>query len=88
MNLQERLALRRTRLANQRTLLAFVRTFLGFVGLGVALIAIFETPFFAFLGFLAMAAGLFVLGAGVASFARNRSALHAEVEAGWREEGP
>ena len=61
MNLQQKLAVNRTRLANERTLLAYVRTFLGFIALGVAIIEFFEWEFGLPLGIAAMFLGLIVM---------------------------
>ncbi len=77
MTMQQDLALQRTCLANERTLLAYVRTFMGFLGLGVALIAVFDTKLSTTLGAASIAAGAFVMTVGLVSFARNRSSLKA-----------
>jgi putative membrane protein len=75
MSVQKNLALQRTRLANERTLLAYVRTFMGFLGLGIALIAVFDSTISSILGGASIAAGAFVMVVGVISHIRNRSAL-------------
>jgi putative membrane protein len=75
MSVQQDLALQRTRLANERTLLAYVRTFMGFLGLGIALIAVFDSTFSSALGVASIAAGVFVMVIGVISHTRNRSAF-------------
>jgi putative membrane protein len=75
MTVQQDLALQRTRLANERTLLAYVRTFMGFLGLGIALIAVFDSTISSTLGGASIAAGAFVMVIGVNSHTRNRSAL-------------
>lgn len=72
---QQDLALQRTRLANERTLLAYVRTFMGFLGLGIALIAVFDSTISSILGGASIASGTFVMVIGVLSHTRNRSAL-------------
>lgn len=75
MTVQQDLALQRTCLANERTLLAYVRTFMGFLGLGVALIAVFDSTLSSTLGGASIAAGLFVMVIGMISYTRNRSVL-------------
>ena len=75
MTVQQDLALQRTGLANERTLLAYVRTFMGFVGLGVALIAVFDTQGSLILGALSIATGSALMLIGLTSYTRNRSAL-------------
>ena len=75
MTVQQDLALQRTRLANERTLLAYVRTFMGFLGLGIALVAVFDSTISSALGGASIAAGAFVMVIGVSSYTRNRSAL-------------
>ena len=75
MTMQQDLALQRTRLANERTLLAYVRTFMGFLGLGVALIAVFDSTLSTTLGTASIAAGAVVMAIGLISYTRN----HAEI---------
>jgi putative membrane protein len=75
MTVQQDLAVRRTWLANERTLLAYVRTFLGFVGLGVALIAVFDSSPGSTVGGVSIVTGGVVMIAGLASYLRTRSAL-------------
>ncbi len=75
MTMQQDLAVQRTRLANERTLLAYVRTFMGFLGLGVALIAVFDSTFSSTLGTASIAAGAVVMVIGLASYAKNRATL-------------
>ena len=75
MTVQQNLALQRTRLANERTLLAYVRTFMGFLGLGIALIAVFDSTISSILGGASIFAGAIVMVVGVVSHTRNRSAF-------------
>ena len=80
MTMQQDLALQRTRLANERTLLAYVRTFMGFLGLGVALIAVFDSTLSTTLGTASIAAGAVVMVIGLASYTRNHATLRREAD--------
>lgn len=80
MTIQQDLALQRTRLANERTLLAYVRTFMGFLGLGVALIAVFDSTLSTTLGTASIGAGAVVMAVGLASYSRNHATLRNEAD--------
>jgi putative membrane protein len=78
MTVQQDLALQRTCLANERTLLAYVRTFMGFLGLGVAVIALFDSILTTMLGAASIATGACIMIVGLVSYARNRYSLRQE----------
>jgi putative membrane protein len=62
--LRDDLAIDRTHLANERTILAYFRTSLTCFILGITLIKLFVSKSFNTLGFIFLAAGLFVLVLG------------------------
>jgi putative membrane protein len=80
MTMQQDLALQRTRLANERTLLAYVRTFMGFLGLGVAVIAVFDSTLSSTIGAASIIAGAIVMIIGLTSYFRNYSTLRKEAD--------
>lgn len=73
-NVQEELALERTRLANERTLLAYVRTALSLIAGGVVVLEyLAEAPEHVIAGWLLLASGAVVLAIGFVRFTTVRS---------------
>ena len=70
------LACLRTRMAVGRTNLAFARTGIAIAGLGIALVRLerFRTPLWTVFDALLVAAGLFMIGTGVAGYLPGRAA--------------
>ena len=74
MNIQEELALERTRLANERTFLAYVRTALSLIAGGVVVLQyLAEGPEHVFVGWLLVASGAVALAIGLVRFILVRS---------------
>ncbi len=70
MNINERLALERTRLANWRTLLAYIRTGVSFIALGAAFSHLLDSIEWNILGALSIVAGIAFLVIGTVSYKR------------------
>jgi len=78
MNIQEELALERTRLANERTFLAYVRTALSLIAGGVVVLQyLAEGPEHIFAGWLLVGSGAVALAIGLVRFIRVRSKVNA-----------
>lgn len=77
MNIQEKLALERTRLANERTFLAYVRTALSLIAGGVVVLQyLAERPEHVFAGWLLVISGGVFLALGLVRFFAVRSKLN------------
>lgn len=68
MNINEKLALERTRLANRRTLLAYIRTGLSFIALGIALFQLLTQVIWNILGIAAICTGTALVIGGFFSY--------------------
>jgi putative membrane protein len=78
MNIQQELALERTRLANERTFLSYVRTALSLIAGGVVVLQyLAESPKHVFAGWLLVALGAVVLTIGFVRFISVRSKINA-----------
>jgi putative membrane protein len=78
MNIQQELALERTRLANERTFLAYVRTALSLIAGGIVVLQyLAERPEQVFAGWLLVASGAVVLAIGIVRFISVRSKISA-----------
>ena len=71
LNLNDELALVRTRLANERTLLAHLRTGLGLVAIGITPIVLTDSVMLNAFGFVLMIAGVLVGWFGLKHYRRT-----------------
>ncbi len=70
MNINDKLALERTKLANWRTLLAYIRTGLSFIALGIAVFHFLKSALWAVLGIGSVLIGVLLIILGFISYKR------------------
>ena len=75
MDINEQLALERTKLANWRTFLAYIRTGVSFIALGAALFHFLKSPAWAFLGIASTILGIAFLVIGGVSYKKYNKKL-------------
>jgi putative membrane protein len=80
MNLNDHLAIERTKLANERTILAYSRTSLMVFLTGISFIKIFDTAYLIIVGMILIPLSVIIIILGILSYRRTKNKIMEFIE--------